>query len=243
MKKFTYDVLLNSERTKTFPDSFDNEKKRNSHVDFIVKLHNHFNLVPETLFLTTHLFDSCIEKWTPDHNFPYELLLITAFWIACKYEETKCIIHTATQLHNTFPKFKINDFLKMEINILATIKFNFEEPSIFTFLSIYTDGCKVNENYVFIVQFASYIAEKSLYKLCFVQKKPSIVASSIIHFVQSHLKFSWTNQFLPVEDATIQDQIQDLLLNTKSSSLDKKYSQKRFGNIPAYINNNFLKTN
>ena len=64
-----------------------NEKMRSILVSWLIEVHNKFRLLSETLFLTINLIDRYVEKKANISRYDYQLVGITAMFIASKYEE------------------------------------------------------------------------------------------------------------------------------------------------------------
>jgi cyclin B len=120
-----------------------NQKMRAILLDWLVDVHLRFNLRDETLFLSQFIIDSYIVNNQVQRN-QLQLLGITAMLIASKYEE---IYPPQVPLHLLFCYFQIKDFihvtdnaynnddvLRMEGQILISLKFDLSQVSSLIFL-------------------------------------------------------------------------------------------------------------
>ena len=131
-----------------------NGKKRAILVDWLVSVHDQFQLEPETLFLTINIIDRFVERAPVTMN-DLQLIGAAAMLIACKYEEIM-----SPEVCNKYSyKKKVEDFsiitddscsvdeiLEMEAKILHILDFRllhssplkfFERFSIIKMLSPY----------------------------------------------------------------------------------------------------------
>lgn len=63
-----------------------NERMRAILVDWLIEVHNKFELMPETLYLTFYIIDQYLSREIVKRK-ELQLVGITAMLIACKYEE------------------------------------------------------------------------------------------------------------------------------------------------------------
>jgi hypothetical protein len=120
-----------------------NQKMRAILMDWLVDVHLRFNLRDETLFLSQFIIDSYIINNQVQRN-QLQLLGITAMLIASKYEEIyppqvfhyllfyyfqiKDFIHVTDNAYNN------DDVLRMEGQILISLKFDLSQVSSLIFL-------------------------------------------------------------------------------------------------------------
>jgi hypothetical protein len=120
-----------------------NQKMRAILLDWLVDVHLRFNLRDETLFLSQFIIDSYIVNNQVQRS-QLQLLGITAMLIASKYEE---IYPPQVPLYLLFYYFQIKDFihvtdnaynnedvLRMEGQILISLKFDLSQVSSLIFL-------------------------------------------------------------------------------------------------------------
>ena len=106
-----------------------NEKMRRILVDWLLKVHGKFKLLPETLYLTINIIDRYLSSETVTRKV-LQLIGVTAMHIACKYEEI--YPPEATDfVYITDNAYTKKELLDTEYNILKTLNFNL------TFVSAY----------------------------------------------------------------------------------------------------------
>ena len=110
-------------------------------VDWLIDVHKKFKLRPQTLFMCCSLIDRILEIVSvAKHRF--QLLGITALFIASKYEE----IYPPTLSDFSFvcaDAYKEKDILVMEANILKALDFNLVYTSPFCLLESYSFESKI----------------------------------------------------------------------------------------------------
>eukprot|EP00262_Sarcandra_glabra_P021838 TRINITY_DN939_c1_g1_i1.p1 TRINITY_DN939_c1_g1~~TRINITY_DN939_c1_g1_i1.p1 ORF type:complete len:153 (+),score=10.43 TRINITY_DN939_c1_g1_i1:276-734(+) len=81
-------LMQNSSRVHDYMDSQTeiNEKMRAILADWLIEVHNKFDLMPKTLYLTLHIVDRYVSMKTVPRR-ELQLVGITAMLISCKYEE------------------------------------------------------------------------------------------------------------------------------------------------------------
>ena len=166
-------------------------KLREILIDWLVKVHSSFQLLPETLYLAVNLIDRFLQKKLVTRD-KLQLVGVTALFIACKYEQ--CLYpeigEFAQQINGKCSK---DDIIIIELVILQTLNFNLTVPSIFWFLIRFCKGIGCNEK---TINLANYIAEKTLLKLNLGKFNPSLIAASSIYLAR---KYSFSEPFWPHE--------------------------------------------
>ena len=101
-------------------------------VEWIIDVHRKFRLLPETLYVTINIIDRYLSIKEIKKS-QLHLLGVTALLISTKYEEIyppelKDLLNISEN------KFKKEEVLKMENQILSALEFNFGSPSALRFL-------------------------------------------------------------------------------------------------------------
>ncbi|GAB2221680.1 hypothetical protein Droror1_Dr00012865 [Drosera rotundifolia] len=157
-----------------------NEKMRAILVDWLIEVHNKFELMPESLFLTVNLVDRFLAATVVPRR-ELQLVGIGAMLIACKYEEIwspevndfVCIsdrVYTNQQI------------LRMEKTILGHLEWELTVPTCYVFLVRYIKASIPDsemENLVY------YLAELALMQYDTIVYSPSMIAASTV-FVARH---------------------------------------------------------
>jgi hypothetical protein len=155
-----------------------NDKMRSILIDWLVEVHSKFGLKTETLFLTVSIIDryTCLRAILRNR---YQLLGITALFIAAKYEE---ILYP--DIHNfvyvTDCTYTKQEILAMERDVLFLLNFDITIPSSYRFYEI------IALNYNFnIIEFTygKYLLEQYLIDHRVNSYRPSLIAISISYIV------------------------------------------------------------
>lgn len=109
-----------------------NQKMRKILVDWLLKVHTKFKLLPETLFLTVNIIDRYLSEEEVTRKI-LQLVGVTAMHIACKYEE----IYPPESndfVYITDNAYSKKELLDTEYKILKKLNFNLTFPSAFRYL-------------------------------------------------------------------------------------------------------------
>ncbi len=114
-------------------------------VDWLIQVHQKFNLLTETLYLCVHIIDRFLEiQMVP--KLELQLVGVTALLVACKYEEmiVPSIEDFAFMTDNTYT---VGAIRTMEINILKTLSFMLCKPNALNFLRRFSKAGDVSPFY------------------------------------------------------------------------------------------------
>ncbi|RWR81958.1 G2/mitotic-specific cyclin S13-7 isoform X1 [Cinnamomum micranthum f. kanehirae] len=164
-----------------------NERMRAILVDWLIEVHNKFELMPETLYLTLHIVDQYLSREIVKRK-ELQLVGITAMLIACKYEEIwapeindfVCISDKA---------YSRRQILIMEKAMLNKLEWSLTVPTPYVFIVRFLKAAasdKEMEHLVF------YLAELSLMQYSMMKHCPSMIAASAVYAAQSILRKSST---------------------------------------------------
>lgn len=109
-----------------------NEKMRKILVDWLLKVHSKFKLLPETLYLTVNIIDRYLSHELVNRKI-LQLVGVTSMHIACKYEE----IYPPEAndfVYITDNAYTKKELLDMEYKILKTLNFNLTFASAYRHL-------------------------------------------------------------------------------------------------------------
>lgn len=116
------------------------DKDRAIIIDWLVNLHNHESLRPETLHLAVAIFDKGLLQLTIYTNKQLYLTGLTALFIASKYEEVDSLtMQDLFRLAKPFQflKFSVEDIIEYEVNLLLLNNFDFSLASSRQFFEIF----------------------------------------------------------------------------------------------------------
>ncbi|KAJ4701673.1 Cyclin [Melia azedarach] len=209
-------------------------------VDWLVEVAEEYKLVSDTLYLTVSYIDRYLSLNALNRQ-RLQLLGVSSMLIASKYEEISppnvedfCYI-----TDNTYTK---DEVVKMEADILKSLKFELGNPTIKTFLRRFTrvaqeDYKASNLQLEFL---GYYLAELSLLDYACIKFLPSLVAASVIflaRFIIRPSKNPWTStlrQYSGYRPSDIKECaliIHDLYLSRRGGTLQavrEKYKQHKF---------------
>lgn len=163
-------------------------------IEWLIEVHGEYDLKPETLYLTINLIDRYLSKRiVPKSDF--QLLGVTALWVAAKYEEAHGKIPSLSQMKFICCKYyEEPEFIQMEMRLLEEMNFSIGHPTPEAFLKLQL----LMSNYErttrpAIKYLARYIMETSLIDYNFIRFTPSVISqSSIILAVNILDQKSWT---------------------------------------------------
>ena len=153
-----------------------NNKMRSILVDWLVEVHHKFRLASSSLWLCVNIIDRFLMK-VPIKRARLQLVGISAFFIACKFEE----VHPPEAkdfVHITDNAYTRQEMLLMETNILNALNYEILIPTGYNFLNRYLDSIRASDN---IRMLSNYYAERNLQEGHMLEVKPRIFAASSIY--------------------------------------------------------------
>lgn len=152
-------------------------KMRAALVDWLVEVHQRFELEAQTLFLTVNYIDRYMAQ-VPVKSQKLQLVGVAALLIASKFEEIyPCDMDDL--LYICERSYTKTDLVDCERDLLNAFKFNLAVPSVSSFLGYYLEHFE--EEDVLISQLACYFAEVSLLDFTFgATYEPSVIACACL---------------------------------------------------------------
>jgi len=221
-------------------------------VDWLVEVGEEYKLLPDTLHLSVSYIDRFLSV-NPVTKSRLQLLGFSSMLIASKYEEIDlpCVDDFCSITDHTYDKEEV---VKMEADILQSLKFEMGNPTVNTFLRRFVDVASdqemtPNSQIEFLSQ---YLAELSLLDYDCLRFLPSVVAASAVflsRFIISPEVHPWSyslsecSGYKPAELKECVEILHDLYLLRKAASFEAvKYKQQKFKCIanlssPPYIPN------
>ncbi|OWM78885.1 G2/mitotic-specific cyclin S13-7-like [Punica granatum] len=198
------------------------EKMRTILVDWLVEIHNKFDLMPETLYLTINLIDRFLSvKAVPRREL--QLLGMGALLTASKYEEIwapevndlVCIADRA---------YSNEQVLAMEKTILGKLEWYLTVPTNYVFLVRFIKAALADRKLESMVYFLSELGLMSYSTLSY---PPSMVAASAVYAARCTLNISpFWSATLKVHTGYTEAQIMDcakLLVGFHANVKDSKF--------------------
>ncbi|KAG0280355.1 hypothetical protein BGZ95_010461, partial [Linnemannia exigua] len=192
-------------------------------VDFLIEIHNHFNLQPETLYLAMNMKDRYLSKRVV-YKKHYQLVGMTSLWISSKYEDSKEKLPSVSQLcklcSNTYDEAA---FITMERHILKTLDYSLGHPTAEAFLK--KDLEMSGQDDQVLKHVAQFLMELTMFQRCFLSFGSSTIAASALFLARSICR----KQIVVPNDPNVFACIQylDNCLTNVSKTVHEKYARTR----------------
>ncbi|KAF9436540.1 hypothetical protein BGZ76_003628 [Entomortierella beljakovae] len=152
-------------------------------VDFLIEIHNHFGLQPETLYLAMNMMDRYLSKRVV-YKKHYQLVGMTSLWISSKYEDSKDKLPSVSQLckmcSNTYDEAA---FITMERHILKTLDYGLGHPTAEAFLK--KDLEMSGEEDPVVRHVAQFLMELTMFQRCFLSFGSSTIAAGALFLART----------------------------------------------------------
>eukprot|EP00033_Pygsuia_biforma_P005420 GCRY01005981.1.p1 GENE.GCRY01005981.1~~GCRY01005981.1.p1 ORF type:complete len:419 (+),score=75.31 GCRY01005981.1:138-1394(+) len=215
-----------------------NEKMRHILLDWLVEVHLKFRLMQETLFMTASIIDRYLSKKLVRRQ-ELQLVGMTAMLIAAKVEEIY-----APEVHDfcyiSDHAYAKEDVIRMEKDILLTLKFEFSPPTCMHFLR---RSSKAAMSDIRTHTLAKYICELSLLEYRMLRYTPSLIAAGATFIAQKMIGHDqWTptlQHYTGYSEKDLQPCVTDLLYllqkapQSSLQAVSKKYSHRKFMEVAA----------
>ena len=161
-------------------------------MDWLIEVHSKFRLLPETLFIASNLIDRFLSARVIS-LIKFQLVGLTALFIAAKYEEVICpsITHF---LHMTDGGYGVEEILKAERYMLTTLAFDLSYPNPLHFLRRISkaDGYDIQARTV-----GKYLVEISCIDHQLMRFPPSLLAAAAMWLARYCLeRGDWVSCYL-----------------------------------------------
>ncbi|XP_057414987.1 G2/mitotic-specific cyclin-2-like [Lotus japonicus] len=148
-------------------------------IDWLIEVHDKFDLLQETLFLTINLIDRFLAKQELVRN-KLQLVGLVAMLLACKYEEVSVpIVSDMVQLSDK--AYTRSQVLEMEKMMLNTLQYNMSVPTVYVFLRRFLKAAQADKTLELLVFF---LVELSLVEYEMLKFPPSMVAAAAVYTAQ-----------------------------------------------------------
>ncbi|XP_004512252.1 G2/mitotic-specific cyclin-1 [Cicer arietinum] len=156
-----------------------NERMRAILVDWLIEVHDKFDLMHETLFLTINLIDRFLEKQSVIRK-KLQLVGLVAMLVACKYEEVSVpvvgdLILISDRAYNR------KEVLEMEKIMVNTLKFNISVPTAYVFIRRFLKAAQADKK---LEMLAFFLVELSLVEYEMLKFPPSQLAAAAVYTAQ-----------------------------------------------------------
>ncbi|KAK4504862.1 hypothetical protein PRZ48_002825 [Zasmidium cellare] len=208
-------------------------------MDWVVQVHQRFNLLPETLFLTINYIDRFLSCKIVSLG-KLQLVGATAIFVAAKYEEVNCptIQEIIYMVDNGYTA---DELLKAERFMLSMLQFELGWPGPMSFLRRIS---KADDYDLETRTLAKYFLEVTIMDERFVGCKPSFLAAGAHCMARLMLqKGDWTTAHVYYSNYTFR-QLHRLLgaiyeccldAQTHHSAVFDKYTDKRYKRASTFV--------
>ena len=217
-------------------------KMRSLLIDWMVSVHQQFELCQETLFLSINLLDRYLQLQvlnTPRTKL--QLVGVTALLLACKVEEIylPSIEDFVYSTNNAYSDAEVKD---MELKMMTVLEFNLNAPISLSYLRRYSKAGDVD---VVEHTLAKYILELSLLDFGQAALSPSLAAAAALNLSLSllepglgdkvwNISLQYHSGVTAAMLSSIVRRMATVLLNAESHKLQavrEKYSSRKFRRV------------
>ncbi|XP_044460951.1 G2/mitotic-specific cyclin-2-like [Mangifera indica] len=156
-----------------------NERMRAILVDWLIEVHDKFDLMHETLFLTINLIDRFLSQQTVVRK-KLQLVGLVAMLLACKYEEVSVPV-VGDLILISDKAYNRKEVLEMESLMLNTLQFNMSVPTPYVFIRRFLKAAQ-SDNKMEMLSF--FLVELSLVECEMLKFPPSLLAAAAIYAAQ-----------------------------------------------------------
>ncbi|KAF7829037.1 G2/mitotic-specific cyclin-1 [Senna tora] len=156
-----------------------NEKMRAILIDWLIEVHDKFDLMHETLFLTVNLIDRFLAKQSMLRK-KLQLVGLVAMLLACKYEEVSVPI-VGDLILISDKAYTRKQVLEMEKLMLNTLQFNMSVPTAYVFMKRFLKAAEADKKLELL---AFFLIELSLVEYEMLKFPPSMLAAAAVYAAQ-----------------------------------------------------------
>uniref|UniRef100_A0A6B2L8Z6 Uncharacterized protein n=1 Tax=Arcella intermedia TaxID=1963864 RepID=A0A6B2L8Z6_9EUKA len=215
------------------------ERMRKIMVDWLIKVHLTFNLMPESLYLAVQLMDRYLTSKVI-HRSSYQLVGMACLLISAKMEDV-----APPQIEDflvlTENGFSRDEIVKTEFDILVTLEFECSVPTPYHFMRIYLgDLYNTDDSFEYL---CNYLIESSLMEISLHNYAPSLISAGALYLARKMYldEPAWN---LKLEEITTYNEefskecavnicifLRKLIRSTTLKGLIKKYSLDEFKEV------------
>lgn len=159
-----------------------NEKMRAILIDWLIEVHDKFDLMGETLFLTVNLIDRFLSQQTVMRK-KLQLVGLVAMLLACKYEEVSVPI-VGDLILISDKAYSRKEVLEMERLMLNTLQFNMSFPTPYVFMKRFLKAAQSDKKLELL---SFFLIELALVEYEMLKFQPSLLAAAAIYTAQCSL--------------------------------------------------------
>ncbi|KAI9109636.1 hypothetical protein K1719_019266 [Acacia pycnantha] len=156
-----------------------NERMRAILIDWLIEVHDKFDLMHETMFLTVNLTDRFLAKKNMIRK-KLQLVGLVAMLLACKYEEVSVPV-VGDLILISDKAYTRKEVLEMEKLILNTLQFNVSVPTPYVFMRRFLKAAEADKK---LEHAAFFLIELSLVEYEMLKFPPSMLAAAAVYAAQ-----------------------------------------------------------
>ncbi|KHG12980.1 G2/mitotic-specific cyclin-1 [Gossypium arboreum] len=159
-----------------------NEKMRAILIDWLIEVHDKFDLMGETLFLTVNLIDRFLSQQTVMRK-KLQLVGLVAMLLACKYEEVSVPV-VGDLILISDKAYSRKEVLEMERLMLNTLQFNMSFPTPYVFMKRFLKAAQSDKKLELL---SFFLIELAFVEYEMLKFQPSLLAAAAIYTAQCSL--------------------------------------------------------
>ncbi|KAH9710672.1 cyclin-B2-3 [Citrus sinensis] len=214
-----------------------NEKMRAILIDWLIEVHDKFDLMSETLFLSINLIDRFLSQQQVVRK-KLQLVGLVAMLLACKYEEVSVPV-VGDLILISDKAYTRKEVLEMESLMLNTLQFNMSVPTPYVFIQRFLKAAQSDKELQLL---SFFLIELSLVEYEMLKFTPSLLAAAAIYAAQCTIygfkQWSKTCQWHSgysedqlLECATLMIGFHQKAATGKLTGVHRKYCTSKFGYI------------
>ncbi|GMG60241.1 unnamed protein product [Ambrosiozyma monospora] len=209
-------------------------------INWIVQVHERFNLLPETLFLTVNVIDRFLSRRAISLS-RFQMCGAMALFVAAKFEEINCP-SIRQMAHMVSNNYTVDELLKAEKFLINELKFEMGYPGPMSFLR---KTSKADDYDSEIRTLSKYFLEITIMDARFVSSPPSWLAAGAYYLSKRVLQqgSAWTDihvyysgyteeQLVPLADMLISCCLD---YETHHKAIFDKYSGRKFKRSSLFV--------
>ncbi|KAL2988361.1 hypothetical protein AAZX31_11G082700 [Glycine max] len=199
-----------------------------------LEVHDKFDLLHETLFLTVNLIDRFLAKQTVARK-KLQLVGLVAMLLACKYEEVSVPV-VGDLILISDKAYTRKEVLEMEKLMVNTLQFNMSVPTAYVFMKRFLKAAQADRKLELL---AFFLVELSLVEYEMLKFPPSLLAAAAVYtaqctiygFKQWSKTCEWHSNYSEdqlLECSTLMAAFHQKAGNGKLTGVHRKYCSSKF---------------
>ena len=239
--EFKIEELLNNEDEYLFDPEYMssqkdlNEKMRAILINWLMAVHNKYNFIPQTMYISVDLIDRYLSMVIANRN-NLQLIGIASMIIACKYEElySPPLDEFVDLTDNAYDK---SDAVKMISKIHRKLNFEVDFPTQWNYFVSFKRKLDLDEKTFYL---AWFLMELCLIDYQILRFRKSIIAASSILIASKNTgvyKNNWLKDIIGIDEKDLEECCKEIYEFYDYNSTDdlqeirRKFSSSKFGEV------------